>query len=64
MRTSRVKAFILDVGMAKNWYLLNPVQAQTPKFSGEVNAFGLFTGGEYNTFASRIILSGYMDLLS
>lgn len=45
----------------QNWYLLNPVQAQTPKFSGEVNAFGLFTGGEYNTFASRIILSGYMD---
>jgi len=44
-----------------NWYLLDPVKNDTPKFSGNVNSFGLFTGGEYNTFASRIILSGFMD---
>jgi hypothetical protein len=45
----------------QNWYILDPMHEQTPKFSGKVNALGLFTAGEYNTFASRIILSGYMD---
>jgi PKD repeat protein len=45
----------------QNWYVLDPIHDQSPRFSGEVNAFGLFTGGEYNTFASRIILSGFMD---
>ena len=45
----------------QNWYVLDSIQAQSPKFSGRVNDFGLFTGGEYNTFASRIMLSGFMD---
>jgi len=45
----------------QNWYLLDPVTEDSPKFSGIVHSFGMFTGGEYNTFASRIILSGFMD---
>ena len=45
----------------QNWYILDAVKDDSPKLSGKVTSFGLFTGGEYNTFASRIIMSGFMD---
>jgi len=45
----------------QNWYLLNPAQNQSPVFVGIVNDLGLFTGGEHDIFASRILLAGHLN---
>ncbi|MBF0451904.1 MAG: DUF2341 domain-containing protein, partial [Candidatus Magnetomorum sp.] len=44
-----------------NWFLMDPVHDTYPMFSGTVQDFGIFTGGEQDVFENRIIISGYLN---
>ena len=45
----------------ENWYILDPARDTSPIFSGVVNALGIFSAGEQDVFASRVLLTGYLN---